>query len=462
MTSQNRTATEALASFTVDLDPAAVPSEVRERAGLAVADALTIGIAGRAVEETRLIEDGLGELGMSAGTDTSVTVTDGTRRPVFAAAAVNGTAAFALNLGDTSLRTICHCGPVVVPAALASAEARGATVEELLVAVVAGYEVMERVARALGEDGAGLFLRGFHPTGTAGVYGAAACAGKLAGLDADRLAVGFGICGSLMIGSRQAAHTDGATSSLWLHAGLAAGLGTFAATLAAAGLDAPRDILEGAEGVLRAYGGTDAGAEIATSGLGNEWLLLEMATKLHCCSQTLAPVVDAALAIRARVGERAERAREVVVALPALQLRVSEARGGRPVSFVDAQSSAAFIVAQALLHGRVSPTELAPAELVNERTGRLAERVRVETGEFPVPSWPARVELALADGERVSETVLHPHGSAELPATAEDIRDKLCELVPELGPEASSRLLSAVRDGGAPAASLWLPFASLW
>jgi 2-methylcitrate dehydratase PrpD len=439
------TLSSGLSRFLVAIRLDELPAPVRARAEVAVLDTLACIAAGADAAEPRIVGASLASMlgaGLSDdGSGAHAIGVDG-RCAVGRAAAINGTAAFALNLGDTSLRTLCHCGPVVVPAALAVAEGAGADGASLLEAVVAGYEAMERVGRALGGTELGLVRRGFHPTGVAGVFGAAAATARLRGLDAGRLAGAFGIAGSLMTGVRQAAHTDGDTSMIWAHAGFAAGLGVLAVDLAARGMEGPLDVFEGREGILRSYGAEEGDPTALVANLGTDWMLPAVAVKLHACSHTLATAVDAAVAIRARLPlpDSLERIEDIEVRLDEFQRFVSAGREAGPASFVDAQSSVGFVVAQALRFGHVMPAQFAPSELASPAARALAERVRIVPGAFPQGSWPAAVRVSLRDGHVDEEALLEPQGGERLPVGLGRIAEKLALVAPWLSPAAVAAL----------------------
>ena len=92
------------------------------------------------------------------------------------AALVNGTLIHSLDFDDTHARASLHTSAPIVPAALAAAEMAGVDGEELVPAIIAGYEIQTRLSMALGP--ADHFDRGFHPTATCGVFVASAAAGK--------------------------------------------------------------------------------------------------------------------------------------------------------------------------------------------------------------------------------------------------------------------------------------------
>src|SRR3569833_1625223 len=117
------------------------------------------------------------------------------------AALLNGALGHSLDFDDTHADSSLHPSAPVVPAAFAVGEMVGASGRKVLTAVVAGYEVCCRLNKA--HDPTTHKARGFHPTATAGTYGAAAAAGKLFGLSEQQLLAAFGVSGSQAAGSLQ-------------------------------------------------------------------------------------------------------------------------------------------------------------------------------------------------------------------------------------------------------------------
>lgn len=167
------------------------------------------------------------ELGGGAGT--SRLVGDGSRRyPPPTAAMVNGTLAHSLDFDDTHGAGSIHCSAPVVPAALAAAEVAGSSGKELVAAITAGFEVMTRLSLAL--DPRLHYERGYHPTATCGVFGAAAACGNLFKLTEDQMVSAFGIALSQSSGTLQFL-VDGSWTKRF-QVGYAAHSGLIAATLA--------------------------------------------------------------------------------------------------------------------------------------------------------------------------------------------------------------------------------------
>ncbi len=167
------------------------------------------------------------------------------------AALVAGTSAHALEFDDTHQPSSSHPGSGVFPAALTVASVEGRTFEQFAAAVVAGYEVSCRVG--LAATARGQYERGFHPTGTSGVFGATVAAGLLAGLDRKQLVHALGIALSVSAGS-MAFLADGAWTKR-IHPGWAAHSAIIAARLAALGYTGPRYPIAGPDGFLDSYSG---------------------------------------------------------------------------------------------------------------------------------------------------------------------------------------------------------------
>ena len=142
-----------------------------------------------------------------------------------------------------------HPSAPVVPAAFAVGEMVGASGRDVLTAIVAGYEVCCRLGNAL--DPTSHYARGFHPTATAGTYGAAAAAGKLFGLSKDQIIAAFGVSGSQAAGSLQFL-VNGAWNKRY-QVGAAAMNGVIAATLARNDFVGSSESVEGKHGLLVGY-----------------------------------------------------------------------------------------------------------------------------------------------------------------------------------------------------------------
>jgi len=179
------------------------------------------------------------------------------------AALLNGTYAHSLDYDDVCNEASLHPGAAIFPAAFAAAKMVNANSNDFILSVVIGYEVMCRLGKVL--EPSKHYGRGFHPTATCGVFGAAAAVGKLFGLNSTQMATTFGICGSQSAGSMEFL-TDG-TWTKRMHPGWAAHSGLLSAMLAQEGFTGPTTIFEGKDGFLNAYS-YDTNSNELVEGLG--------------------------------------------------------------------------------------------------------------------------------------------------------------------------------------------------
>ena len=350
------------------------------------------------------------------------------------AAMANGTAAHAVELDDVTTESSLHPGVAVIPAALALAEQLQATPKALLEAIVAGYEVTMRVGNAL--NPASAYARGFHPTGVAGVFGATMAAGRLLGLDTEALTKALGIAGTLASGSLEYL-ADGAWTKR-LNPGWAGHAGITAAHLAKAGFSGPTSVFEGRLGVLHAY--SDAPLpERLLADLGQPLQVMRVSIKPYACCRYNHGLIDCILQLTRkhriapgeieviRLGVLSGGA--VLVADPIEQKRA-------PQSVVDAQFSAPYAAAAALVFGTGGIDAYTPERLNNQTVRELMARTdcyRDPSLDAPYPrQWPAAAEIHLRDGRVLATRVEFATGEPENPVRRDALISKFVSLTSDI------------------------------
>jgi 2-methylcitrate dehydratase PrpD len=444
--------TRQVADWVAGLRPADVPSPVAEAVRLLALDTVGAALAGRDQPWTGAIR-AWALAGASGEAPKGRARIWGDARAVLRAAdaaLVNGAAAHAFELDDFHNAKL-HPGAVVVPAALAVGEALDAGGEDVIVAVVAGYEVMIRTSLALGAAAAR--AKGWHLTAVCGPYGAAAAAAKLLGLDAERTAWALGLAGT-QSGGLFAFTADGANSKR-LHPGRAAQSGVMAAEMAALGLTGPTLIYEAEDGgFLRAF--VDAPRpERLTDRLGTHWHAAETNFKPHACCGSLHAHVDAAVALRDE-WRRGVRVRAGLARLIDLQCGYPY----QPGSALNAQMSARYCVAAALLDGAALPAQFTPERIADPEITRLAQAIELVHEPEHDALYPARfcgwVEVETDGGGMRRVNLLDPSGSPENPAMHDALRRKFAALVtPILGEDCARGLAQSFdRIAATPARAL--------
>ncbi|MGE0874535.1 MAG: MmgE/PrpD family protein [Burkholderiales bacterium] len=327
------------------------------------------------------------------------------------AALANGAFAHALELDDDHRIAVLHPGAVVVPAALAAAEAADASGLAFLRALLIGYEVTCR----LGEVFRGSqFYHGVHPTALCGVFGAAAAAGVAIGLERDALVRAFGIAGTQACGL-----TEWRADGSWikrLHPGRAASNGVLAARLAKEGFTGPATIFEGDNGFINAFSygeKTDLGA--MTRNLGSDWRALGTAIKPYPCCRFEHGAIDLAIAAHAE-GVAPAQIREVAVRLYRTDVLSYHREPRNPV---DAQFNVPYGVAVALVRGRVSLADFTEQAIRDEAVLAVSRRVEVVeddeyTARYPQDYW-IEMKVRLQDGSERRYFSECPSGDPEAP-----------------------------------------------
>ena len=160
------------AGFVAGLQYENLPPEVVDRAKGVTLQALSSALIARDMPASRQALALMQEEEAGGGGAATV-LCHGTKLTKAGAAFVNAETIFAGGKWDT-FRMLTHPGIAILPAAFAAAETASASGKEFLVAVAAGYEVMERMAAEFIPT---VMSRGFHAGPVFGIFGAAVVAG---------------------------------------------------------------------------------------------------------------------------------------------------------------------------------------------------------------------------------------------------------------------------------------------
>ena len=428
---------ERLAAWAVGFRAQPIPPEVLHHAKRVVIDACAAMLSGAGVAPATLLERALAEE-LDRG-DARLAL--GRRASVRAAALINGTAAHTAEMDDIFRDGIFHPGAPTVPAALALAQASGASGERLLRAVIVGYEISTRIGAAMGRA----HYRFWHNTGTVGSFGACAAGAEVLGLDAARFAHALATVATFAAGLQQAFRMD--SMSKPLHAGRAAEAGVTAALAAREGVIGSLDVIEGEAGFGRSMGERSGGGpdwERAFETLGSAFNVTRMTVKNHaCCGHTFA-AIDGALALQARMK---------LAAAGIERIRVGSYRAAKEVSGYESPQTAAearfslkYVVATALTHGSVRLAAFEPARIHDAATRDLMARIEVAIDPELDAAFPkqraARVAFVARDGRR--EEFLQPTrvGDPDAPLSDAQLDAKYLELaVPVVGEARARELL---------------------
>jgi len=414
---------EKLSDYVGRLSFEDIPPESIKKAKYRILDTIAVGMAGFRTDWARRVFEYARDWG---GNPESTVMMFGEKTNAENAALVNGTMAHSLDYDDDLAG--CHVGCVVVPAALAMAERMGRSGKEVIISVIAGYDVTVLISRML--NSRILYQRGFHPTSVCGVFGSCVTAGRLLGLDVDKMVMGLGIAGSFVSGSMEYL-ADGSWTKR-LQPGKAAKDGIAAVLLAERGYVGPKSVFEGNNGVLKAYTG-EAFNERYLDGLGRDFEVNNAITKRYpVCSCNTAPI-EATLKIISTHQLRPTdiktievRTTEVCIGL--VGEPIDEKRN--PQTVLEAQLSLPYCVAVACIDRGFTFRQIEEDRLHDRQVLDLAQRIRV----LPDPSFdisvhprpqPAIVTLETDTGDIFTERVDFPKGDSRNPLSESELLEKL-------------------------------------
>ena len=280
--------TATLAAFAAELAFDAIPHAVVRKMEDLLVDWFGSAVAGHGARPVQSIAAFAMAMGPQSGL--SELIVNRTATSPYLAAMANAAASHVAEQDDVHNGAVFHPGTVVLPAAVAVAQAIGASGIQLLTASIAGYEVGIRVGEFLGRS----HYKVFHTTGTAGTLAAAAAVGRLLGLSPQKMEHAFGSAGTQSAGLWEFLRTG--ADSKQLHTAHAAAAGLMSAYLANDGFSGAADILAGPQGMAAGMS-TDAEPARLIDGLGSRWATTETSFKYHASCRHTHPAADALLQV---------------------------------------------------------------------------------------------------------------------------------------------------------------------
>ena len=415
-----------LAGFVANLEWAAIPAEVRERAKHLMLDAIGCALAAKRFEFALASLRAIADLG---GRGERAVIGHAERFPLRDAVLANGILMHGLDYDDTHSEGIVHLTVGILPAALGLAAQLAKPGRDLLVAYVGAVEAGARIASVA----KGAFHQvGFHPTGVVGAFASALAAGKLYGLDAARLTHAQGVALSVAAGSLEFLE-DGAWTKRF-HPGWAGVGGITAAAMARHGFVAPAAAYEGRFGLYKSHlGPLDAPCDYgrATRGLGQTWETMNVAVKPFPACHFVHAFADAAIALKRR-GVDVAKITSITALVPAEVVKTvcepAESKR-RPANDYDAKFSVPYAIAASMRAGRFGLAELEEAALRDPQTLALAARVecRVDPGSGFPKHYSGEVVVHLADGSEIRHREQVNRGSADRPLSNAEVVEKFMD-----------------------------------
>ena len=411
-------ATSALAKNMVGVKYEDLPLDVVEHTKKQVLDILGVALGGSSKAGIKELVEIISDWG---GKEESTIFCFGKKVPTPNAAQANASMAHALDYDDTGDGPT-HQSVITVPTALAMAERQGrVSGKEFITTVALGADMMGRLGLAFRSGKktasvAGHIGGGWHLTALYGYFAAAGIAGRLLGLDEEKMLNALGIAYHQSAGNGQCV-TEGALTKR-MGPGFSVRGGIVAALMAEKGITGAHDALEGEVGLFNLYHKGEYDAAPLTADLGKRFMGINALMKPYPCCKGTHAYVELAEAMVKKHGIKPEDIKEITVYNEddkyVLLSPVEQRR--QPKNPVDSQFSIIWAVAAVFAKGKAGIGEFTEAAIKDEAILDISRKVKVaadkNVGEKK-GQIPAKISVILKSGKAINEQAFADGTSAD-------------------------------------------------
>jgi len=419
--------TRRLSAYVVGSKYDDIPPPVRKEARRTLVNWMGCAVGGSRHET---LDAAIGALAPFAGPPQATIVGRRERMDVLHAALMNGISSHVFDFDDTHLKTVIHPAGPVVSAILALSEHRPATGRDFLNALVVGVEVECRIGNAVYPAH---YDRGWHITGTAGVFGAAAASGRLLGLSEQQMVWALGLAATQPVGLREM--FGSMTKSF--HPGRAAQNGLTAALLASKNFTSTDVGIEGKSGWANVLSTTRDYAQI-TERLGSSYEISLNTYKPYACGVVIHPTIDACVQLRKEHALDAGKIERIDLAVHPLVLELTGKK--TPRTGLEAKFSVYFAAALAIVRGSAGMRDFSDENARDPVIVALRDRVTAKV-DPSIKEEQVRARIVLKDGRTLEKRIDHVLGSLERPLSDADLEAKFKALAEGVLPAAQVKTL---------------------
>ncbi len=419
--------TRALARYVVQARYADVPPAVRKEAQRTLLNWMGCAVGGSRHET---LDAAISALAPFSGPPQASVLGRRERMDVLHASLMNGISSHVFDFDDTHLKTVIHPAGPVVSGLLALSEHRPMSGADFLHALILGVEVECRIGNAVYPAH---YDRGWHITGTAGVFGAAAACGRALGLTEQQMVWALGLAATQPVGLREM--FGSMTKSF--HPGRAAQNGLTAALLAARNFTSTEVGLEGKSGWANVLSTTRNYTEI-TSNLGGSYEIALNTYKPFACGIVIHPAIDACIQLRNQHTLAAADIERIDLSVHPLVLELTGKK--TPQTGLETKFSVYFAAAVAVVRGSAGMRDFSDENARDPVIVGVRDRV-VATIDASVKEEQVRARITLKDGRVVSHFVEHVVGSLQRPMSDADLEAKALDLMKDVLSDVQARAL---------------------
>jgi 2-methylcitrate dehydratase PrpD len=402
--------TRTLARFIVGHRYGDLPEKVRHEAARSFLNWVGCAV-GASRHET--VERALAALSDFSGPREATVLGRGDKLDIMLAALMNGTTSHTFDFDDTHLKTVIHPSGPVASAILALAERKPVKGADFLHAFILGVETECRIGKAVYPSHYDI---GWHITATAGVFGAAAAAGRLIGLSEQQMVWALGIAATQSSGLREMF----GTMVKPMHPGNAARNGLLAALLASKDFTSAEQGIEGRRGFGNVLATERNFAEI-TEKLGETWEIALNTYKPFACGIVEHPAIDGCIQLRNEHKLKADDIESIALKVHPLVLELTGKR--TPQLGLEGKFSVYHSCAVAIIHGAAGEAQYSDAVVRDARIMSLRDRVTA-TVDRAMHEDQVQVAIKLKSGKTLEKYIEHVVGSLGKPMSDADLEAK--------------------------------------
>jgi len=363
------------------------------------------------------------------------------------AAFANSVFGHSFEIDDEDILTTSHPGVAVIPTVMAVGEEVGATGEQMILAMVAGYETFSRFCASY----ASLRWNGFHPTGVGAAFGTVAAAAKLYDLDEATTREAFAIATAHAGGNAECTNSGGTVKRTLPGAGVACGLRAVA--LARFGFTGPANAFSGSKAFPIGICTEEPDLSFLETPFTEQWRILTIGPKAYCCCAGTHSIIDACEILRGQMAEKGYTAEDIdhIVILQNPREFTDVGGNTEPQDVVQAQFSGRFSAALRLVKGGNGPRDYT-METVNDPLIRELTRTSIyekdeDHSVLVGDNAPSRVTLVMKDGTEMAEQVNVATGLFGNPMTKDQVIAKYKDMVDGILPaDKAEKLVEVVLD----------------
>ncbi len=436
---------DRLCEYAVSLRLDDIPPEVVERTKQLFLDFLACTLGGHETAESAgPVGEAVANLVRGArGTCTVIGESD--PYPPQYAALLNGTNAHSMDYDDIHRDSVIHPAVTIFPTLLALGEDSGASGKDFLAAAVVGYDVVNKIGKA---HRTFMHARGFHPTGTTGIFGSTCAGARILGLPIEQARNAFGMNISQTAGALQ--YEVNGSWDKRIHTGLASHNAILSLFMAQTGYRGSVEPIEGKYGYFTLYASKSLDAAKVVDGLGVEFEVMNTAVKPYPCCRCSHAAVDAVIAFVDENHLKPEDIAAIDIDIGKYSYSIvgdPPAKKRTPANVIDAQFSQYFAAAAAAARGNFTWQSY---DLIDDPAVRdLMQRITLNPTD-EVPQYGVKATLTTRGGDRLSADHPLPKGEPELPMSQDAFDRKFQEWArPALGDANTDeviRLIGSLED----------------